>query len=122
MFKFIQLVFLLRQNTNIIKGLSEQDSPSFFALIKRSYEITKALNLYRKEHPTCAWCDTNKKIEVHHIVPLWSNILLGADPNNFISLCRKCHFTVGHNGNFSKRYTEDIKTLCENKKIFIKKP
>lgn len=55
----------------------------------------------RKKHleknPECAVCGKNKKIEVHHIVPVHVSPELELDPSNLISLCdNPCHLVFGH--------------------------
>ena len=53
------------------------------------------------KHPTCQACGSNKKPEVHHIVPVHLDPSLELDPNNLITLCDKyCHFALGHFMNY----------------------
>ena len=77
--------------------------------------VRKAMDKYRKEHTTCAWCGRTKKLEVHHIIPVSVQPIMADNPENMIMLCRKppCHQVVGHNGNFATRYQEDVRELCE---------
>ena len=54
----------------------------------------------RKEHlkkqPVCMGCGSNKKLEVHHIEPYHVDKSKELDPSNLITLCKSCHFTIGH--------------------------
>lgn len=58
------------------------------------------------DHPNCALCGSNKKIEVHHIKPFHLHPDLELDPTNLITLCESgsngviCHLLFGHLGNF----------------------
>lgn len=66
--------------------------------------------LYQKFlQPACQWCGATKNLEVHHILPqwLWNDPLWEErpaygmnDPTNLVTLCRQCHFVVGHRRNF----------------------
>ena len=55
----------------------------------------------RKEHlkkqPCCQACGSDRKPEVHHIVPFHLDPSRELDPSNLITLCDKwCHFVFGH--------------------------
>lgn len=55
----------------------------------------------RKEHlktqPCCQACGSERKPEVHHIVPVHLDPSRELDPSNLITLCDKwCHFVFGH--------------------------
>ena len=58
--------------------------------------------------PTCACCGTKKKLEVHHQIPFHEQPALELDQYNLITLCRDCHFFVGHLKNF-KSYNSTVK-------------
>jgi len=70
------------------------------------YQVTKAKNLHRREHPACAACEcerdpvTGKKNDVHHKVPVHVAPDQATTPANFITLCRHCHFVWGHAKNW----------------------
>jgi 5-methylcytosine-specific restriction protein A len=53
-------------------------------------------------NPTCAACGGDKKIEVHHCVPISIDRSLELSRTNLISLCecapQRCHLRVGHHG------------------------
>lgn len=42
----------------------------------------------------CALCQSNIKLEAHHIIEKKKNILLAFDSNNMITLCKKCHNSI----------------------------
>ena len=80
---------------------------------KEYYRMTKAKKLYVKQHNKCAICCYMKKLEVHHIVPVHIDCKLAADPNNFITLCRNCHFIFGHFHNFRTKWNPEIVEFAE---------
>jgi len=59
-----------------------------------------------KDHPRCAVCGGNNRVEVHHIRPFHLHPELELDPENFITLCEddgngvNCHLFFGHLGSF----------------------
>ena len=75
---------------------------------------------YKKAHPVCEACgeDNPERLEVHHIEPLWFNVLqAGTDPEGrFCTLCDhaaiNCHLSVGHAMNFAKRFVRNVKAVC----------
>lgn len=81
-----------------------------------AYQAKKAMNEYRKQHPVCEITGSDKKVQVHHIVPVWADPTLANDPNNFISLsiCSNVHLLLGHAGNYSNKYVGNIKELAAN--------
>jgi hypothetical protein len=48
------------------------------------------------ENPFCSGCKKTDKLEVHHIEPYHVNPNRELDPSNLITLCKSCHFTIGH--------------------------
>ena len=59
----------------------------------------------RKEHlvnhPNCIACGKNKKVEVHHKIPVHINPEGELDPENLVTLCSDpCHLLWGHLGDF----------------------
>ena len=79
---------------------------------RRLYKVRKAMKAHKAANPSCEWCDRTKSLETHHIQPVLIHPLLAGDKDNMISLCRKCHLTVAHNGDFGGRYVENIKEVC----------
>jgi len=77
------------------------------------YSMAKAKKLYVSEHSECAICGYKKKLNVHHIIPIHIDETLSCDPDNFITLCRDCHFTFGHFHNFRKYWNPDIREFAK---------
>jgi len=68
--------------------------------IRLAFRSPKWFNV-RKQHlennPTCAACGKNKKLEVHHKVPVHINPERELDPSNLVTLCADpCHIVFGH--------------------------
>jgi 5-methylcytosine-specific restriction endonuclease McrA len=76
--------------------------------VPTQWQMTKAKRAYKKTHPLCAVCGYKKKLEIHHITPCHVDMSLACDPDNFITLCRSCHFTFGHFHNFRKYWNPNI--------------
>ena len=55
---------------------------------------------FKATFPSCAVCDTLKKVEVHHKKPFHLHPDLELDPRNLISLCREHHQWFGHLGDY----------------------
>jgi hypothetical protein len=72
-------------------------------------------NAYRKRRPRCECCNASPRFlgflknDVHRILPAHLYPELAADFDNMITLCRWCHFNVGHLKNW-KHYCSDIKS------------
>ena len=87
----------------------------------RTYRIRKACREHVKNNPFCAWCGTMDGVQAHHIIPLWKDDSLGANPENFISLCgKRCHLAIGHSNSFAYKYVENVKSICEARIIFVR--
>jgi 5-methylcytosine-specific restriction enzyme A len=56
-------------------------------------EVEKA---FLAQHPTCAVCGSMKDRNVHHRQPFHVKPELELEPTNLITLCRTCHFLIGH--------------------------
>ena len=71
------------------------------------------------DHPNCAVCGGNKKVEVHHKHPFHVHPELELEPSNFITLCENdkdgvnCHLLFGHLGNF-KSVNLSVEADAEN--------
>lgn len=69
-----------------------------------AWQIEKAKNAHRKEHPECECCGIQpsfwglwrKNNDVHHETPVHVDPKKACDPGNLITLCRPCHWFVGH--------------------------
>lgn len=77
------------------------------------YQVAVAKRKHRQVNPHCASCDcardpvTGKQNDVHHVIPVHVDPARATDPDNLITLCRHCHFTVGHMYDW-KDYNEDV--------------
>lgn len=63
---------------------------------KRSPGWDRVRDEHIQKHPSCAGCGIRFRLEAHHIVPFHSRPDLELDPNNLITLCRDCHWHIGH--------------------------
>lgn len=84
----------------------------------RSPEWPEVQKEFLALNPSCAACGTNGKLlnplNVHHIEPFHINSALELDKNNLITLCRRCHFLIGHLlswKSWNKDVAEDSKLL-----------
>lgn len=83
---------------------------------------SKGWSKVRKEHlinnPNCAACGRNKKLEVHHIIPVHISPDKELNLDNLITLCdTPCHIVFGHLMNY-KSWNENVTNDC---KIFYNK-
>jgi len=67
-------------------------------MVFKKRNIDDEYKLFRKtvlqrDHYTCQmpYCESKRSLVVHHIKPYSQNISLRTDPENGITLCRKCH-------------------------------
>lgn len=81
----------------------------------KAIEAQKAMQEYRKRNPACEITGSLNKVQIHHIIPVWADPTLAADPNNFIALSASAHIHIifGHNGNFGKYYVKNVKDLAQ---------
>lgn len=89
-------------------------NPSISALnVRNSYSYRKALKNHLEKNPFCAYCGRNKKLDVHHKIPVSIAPELADNENNLITLCRKpsCHLIVGHMGSW-KTYNKNVEETC----------
>ena len=90
----------------------------FFALAKDLPAKDHASGKYRSHAlAVCEWCGATNNLEVHHVITQseilernLSSELYDDDPDNFVTLCRDCHFVVGHRRDW-KRYNHAIKAM-----------
>lgn len=78
-------------------------------------DMRRAIREYRREHPTCEMTGTDKKCQVHHIIPIWKAPHLAADKDNLITLSAGSHIHLiyGHAGNFQRRYVANIREIAK---------
>jgi 5-methylcytosine-specific restriction endonuclease McrA len=62
----------------------------------RSGSWPKFRKAFLKKNFCCEACCTDKKLEVHHIVPFKVNKALELEENNCITLCKSCHLVLAH--------------------------
>jgi hypothetical protein len=62
----------------------------------RSSSWKTCRNKFLQDHPCCAACGRQEQLEVHHIEPVHIAPEKEVDHNNLITLCRYCHFYLGH--------------------------
>jgi len=79
----------------------------------RSPKWSKVRENHLKENPRCCACGKNKKLEVHHIVPVHIDSSRELDPSNLVTLCADpCHIVFGHLLDF-KSWNIDVIKDCE---------
>jgi 5-methylcytosine-specific restriction protein A len=74
---------------------------------ENGHERSTSWPSFRRKHlgPECALCGSQKKLELHHIVPFHKDRSKELDPSNVITLCESntvfnCHRIFGHLNNF----------------------
>lgn len=78
----------------------------------RSPKWTSVRKQHLKGNPACAACGRDKKLEVHHKIPVHINPEGELDPSNLVTLCADpCHIIFGHLMNF-KSYNKDVIDDC----------
>ena len=86
--------------------------------VRHAYRVRKAMWEYAKAHPQCEWCGRERDVDVHHVIPISVAPDLAGAEANMISLCAdKCYLYVGHNGDYRSRYVENVKLLCNQRKV-----
>jgi hypothetical protein len=70
--------------------------------VERSSQWEHARLAHMQIEAVCQWCGSDKHLEVHHIKPFHEHPELELDQKNMITLCRFCHFTIGHNCDWSR--------------------
>lgn len=75
-----------------------------------------------RENPHCAVCNSNKNLEVHHIIPVFMNASLELEPSNLITLCKRHHFSIGHLEDWSSYNPSLFETIELWKKILSGRP
>lgn len=51
---------------------------------------------FLKQSSICEGCALDFNLEVHHIIPFHIRPELELDESNLITLCRDCHWNIGH--------------------------
>jgi hypothetical protein len=70
-----------------------------------------------RRQPWCAFCGGTKRLEAHHVTPVSECPEMADDQFNLLTLCRWCHFVVGHlcdwrRGNRSARHICRYSTMA----------
>lgn len=78
----------------------------------RSSGWRRARKEHLKKHPACAVTGKTKRVQVHHILPVWLYPEKEEDPDNLITLSKWWHFILGHFGNY-KKYNPNIREDAE---------
>ena len=63
---------------------------------QRSSGWDKVRNEHIKKQPVCCGCNASSRLEAHHIIPFHFRPDLELEPGNLITLCRDCHWNIGH--------------------------
>ena len=63
---------------------------------KRSPGWDRLRDAHIDKNPFCAGCAIPFKLEAHHIAPFHLHPELELEPTNLITLCRDCHWFLGH--------------------------
>lgn len=75
------------------------------------WPAARALHLVLE--PQCAGCGSEKKLEVHHVMPFVQNPAQELEQTNMITLCRAhgtgCHWYLGHGGKNWKEGWPDVR-------------
>jgi hypothetical protein len=79
----------------------------------RSKGWKKTRKKFIKKNNICSCCGTKRKLEVHHIVPVHINKELELEVTNLVTLCRRCHFLIGHFCNW-RSYNKYVLIDCMN--------
>ena len=80
-------------------GILSKDGNTFGA--KRSARWDELRAKHIRHNPICVACKANTDLDVHHIKPFHLHPELELDLNNLITLCRKHHFYIGHDPDYS---------------------
>ena len=83
-----------------------------FSSIKEWAYWRKLRKAFIKKNSKCVICGYEKELNVHHKKPrhLFPELVLSWD--NLITLCRDCHFHIGHRNNW-REYEEFIEEIAE---------
>jgi hypothetical protein len=81
------------------------------------WQVTRAKSNHRKAEPKCACCGHEAGFfgatnDVHHVIPVHIAPDKAADDSNLMTMCRLCHFTFGHLGDW-KAYNTRIEDTVE---------
>jgi len=107
-----QIPFFIWRNPSYVtrnpKGITEG--------ARRAYATVKAMESYRAKARTageylCRFCGRSDDIQIHHIEPVSVAPERAGEESNFLLLCQKDHFRIGHAGNW-KDYVKNVDDIC----------
>lgn len=78
-------------------------------------DVKPKYGYYRFMHGVCDMCGDRDKLEVHHIKPQHIAPELVEVESNLTTLCRECHFVVGHLRNW-KAWNEGVAEAIKTRK------
>ncbi len=79
--------------------------------VREAQVVRRAMEVHRAIEPFCAWCGCATNLNVHHVWPVAMCPELAAAETNLITLCRECHWVVGHARNW-KRAVINVREIC----------
>ena len=84
-------IFKIAENANSWKG-----GLNYLAhkVLTNSRYLRIRKQILERDNNKCVVCQSNIKLEVHHIIEKKKNIFLAFDQNNLITLCKKCHISI----------------------------
>ena len=68
--------------------------------------VLPGISYHHYLQPRCQWCNSTHDLNVHHIEPQHLHPELRDVPSNLVTLCRECHFTLGHKRNWTNSVPE----------------
>ena len=66
-------------------------------------------NDFARQNPACQICGSKKKLQIHHILPVWKFPKEELDWKNLCALCDKHHFYFAHLGSY-RSWNDTIRT------------
>jgi 5-methylcytosine-specific restriction endonuclease McrA len=103
-----------------------KDAAAGKGLHLRSKQWPRVEHRHLKKEPTCQWCGSLEKPQVHHILPFHLFPDKELDDSNLITLCEvesiSDHLEKGHLGNFKTGFNPQIREQCNerNRRWFFK--
>ena len=101
---------------------SLQRMSAWWTRIRQSAPVRYAMADYREYHPDCEYCGGFRRLAVHHILPVHVCPDRAGDPTNLCTLCFRCHLSVGHLNDFTKRYVANLRAVIAAKRAGITQP
>ena len=81
-------------------------------LFGRSGQWARVRREHLEREPACIACGRSDELEVHHVVPYHEDKALELDPANLASMCRDCHYAIGHAYDW-KSWRPDVRQIAE---------